>query len=180
MKALLIVDVQNDFCPGGALAVTGGDKIIPVLNQIQDVFPLVIASRDWHPEDSIHFEGWPVHCVRYSEGAAYHPDLNTDKIDIHLYKGTGNKDDGYSAFEATNLSLDELLKNKQVDELYIGGLATDYCVKNTTIDAARKGYTTYLIRDATEGVNLQEGDVKKAVEEMQKAGAQVITSDQIK
>jgi nicotinamidase/pyrazinamidase len=179
MKALVIVDVQNDFCPGGALAVSEGNKIIPVLNKLQHKFDLVIASRDWHPEDSIHFDNWPVHCVANTEGASYHPDLYTSGIDVHLYKGTGNKDDGYSAFEATNISLDDYLKEKGVTELYIGGLATDYCVKNTTLDAAKKNYSTYLIEDATKGVNINQGDVDKAIQEMKEAGAKIITSEQI-
>src|SRR5690606_19482878 len=109
-KALLIVDVQNDFCPGGALAVKDGDKVVPVINGIIDKFDLVLASKDWHPVDSVHFEKWPVHCVQNTYGADFHPDLQTDKIDRVLLKGTQNKDDGYSAFEATNVSLADFLR----------------------------------------------------------------------
>ena len=97
MKALLIVDVQNDFCPGGALGAPGNDEVVPVINKIQDKFDVVVASKDWHPENSIHFEKWPVHCVANTKGAEFHPDLKTGKIDTIFLKGTGNKDDGYSS-----------------------------------------------------------------------------------
>lgn len=179
MRALLIVDVQNDFCPGGALAVEEGDQVVPVVNQIQGRFDLVLASKDWHPPDSVHFNEWPVHCVRDTQGAAFHPDLAVDRLDKVLLKGTSDKDDGYSAFEATNADLEELLRSKGVEALYVSGLATDVCVKNTVLDARRRGITTYVIKDAMRGVNANSGDVEKAFREMEAAGARLITSEEL-
>lgn len=179
MRALLIVDVQNDFCPGGALAVDEGDQVAPVLNRIQENFDLVLASKDWHPPDSVHFEKWPAHCVRDTEGAAFHPDLKVDMVDKVLLKGTNDKDDGYSAFEATNADLEELLLRKGIDALYVGGLATDVCVKNTVFDAVRRGFPTYVIEDGVRGVEANPGDVDRAFEEMRAVGAEVISSEEI-
>lgn len=179
MKALLIVDVQNDFCPGGSLAVNDGDKVVPVINQIIDKFDLIIASKDWHPMDTVHFENWPVHCVQNSEGAELHPDLDTHKIDQIFLKGTGNRDEGYSAFEASNVSLDKYLKEREVDELYVAGLATDYCVKATAIEASGNGFNTYVITDAIRAVNVNSGDGSKALEDMEKAGCGMIASNEL-
>ncbi len=106
-KALLIVDVQNDFCPGGALGVKEGDQVVPVINSIIDRFDFVISSQDWHPEGSVHFEKWPPHCIAHTRGADFHPGLKTEKIGLKLRKGTADKDDGYSAFEATNVSFSD-------------------------------------------------------------------------
>ena len=180
MKALLVVDVQNDFCPGGALGTPEGDKVVPVINKVMDKFDLVLASRDWHPEDSIHFKNWPVHCVRNTKGAEYHPDLKTEKITQELFKGTGNKDDGYSAFEATNINLTAYLKDKNIDELYISGLTTEYCVKQTTLDALTNKFNTYLIIDGIEGVRAHPDDPQKAIDEMKKKGVKLIGADEIK
>ena len=132
--ALLIVDVQNDFCPGGALPTPQGDIIVPVINKLMEKFSLIIASRDWHPEDTIHFNHWPVHCVKESHGADFPADLKRENIIQIFEKGTGSKDDGYSAFEATNKNLGGYLKEKEVDELYIVGLTAEYCVKSTVLD----------------------------------------------
>lgn len=178
-KALLIVDVQNDFCPGGALAVKDGDKVVPVINGIMDRFDLVLASKDWHPDDSVHFEKWPRHCVKNTWGAEFHPDLQVDKIDNILLKGTQNKDDGYSAFEATNLSLVDFLREQEVSDLYLCGLATDYCVKETALDACKRGFRTYVIADAVAAVNLSPGDGEKALEEMRSQGCILVHSLEI-
>ena len=178
-KALLIVDVQNDFCPGGALAVKNGDKVIPVINSIINKFDLVLASKDWHPEDSVHFEKWPVHCVAETKGAEFHPLLKTGNIDTVLLKGTQNKDDGYSAFEATNISLAHYLHEKKIANLYICGLATDYCVKASAIDASNEGFHTYVITDAIAAVNLQPGDDKKALQKMYLNGCILVESKDI-
>ena len=178
-KTLLIVDVQNDFCPGGALAVKDGDKVVPVINGIIDKFDLVLASKDWHPVDSVHFEKWPVHCVQNTYGADFHPDLQTDKIDRVLLKGTQNKDDGYSAFEATNISLADFLRGEGVTDLYVCGLATDYCVKATALDACKLGFRTYVITDAVAAVNLNPGDDKKALEEISSQGCILVNSKEI-
>ena len=178
-KALLIVDVQNDFCPDGVLAVKDGNKVVPVINRIMDAFDVVISSQDWHPKDSIHFEKWVPHCIAHTHGADFHPGLNTDKIDLKLLKGTNNKDDGYSAFEATNASLSAYLNEKRIQNLYICGLATDYCVKATALDAINNGFHTYVITDAIAAVNVQAGDEKKALQEMYVGGCVLVGSDEI-
>ena len=177
MKALLIVDLQNDFCPNGALPAPDGDHIVPVINSLMDKFDYVLASKDWHPANTVHFEKWPVHCVRDTPGAEFQPDLDTSKIDIILLKGTDNKDDGYSAFEATNEDLAAYLRQKKVSELYVAGLVTEYCVKHTVLDALRNGFKTFLIEDAVQGICKDKNDVPMAIAEMQKAGASIINSD---
>lgn len=176
MRALLVVDVQRDFCPGGALGVKDGNKIIPNINRLMQEFDLVVASRDWHPEETVHFEKWPVHCVRDTEGAEFHPDLNLRQIDKEFVKGTENKDDGYSAFEATNENLADYLKAKEVEELYVCGLTTEYCVKFTSIDAVKNGFKTFLFTDSIAAVNMNPGDAEKALEEMQQEGVIFLTS----
>lgn len=179
MKALLIVDVQNDFCSGGALATQGGEEVAPVINSIVDKFDLVLASKDWHPAQTVHFDKWPVHCVQGTIGAEFHPDLNTEYIDQVLEKGTANVDDGYSAFEATNLNLTQFLESKKVDAVYVCGIATDYCVLSTALDSVKSGFKTFVIQDAIRAVNLQQGDAEKAIEQMRQAGCTVLNSDQI-
>lgn len=179
MKALLIVDLQNDFLPGGALPAPDGEKIIPVVNRLQDHFELILASRDWHPDDTIHFRKWPAHCVRESEGANFPAGLRQDKIALQFLKGTGNMDDGYSAFEATNIRLDRYLRENKIDELFIAGLTTEYCVKNTVLDALKAGYKTYVVKDAVAAVRAFPGEEKKAWEEMSEGGAIIIDHRQI-
>ena len=179
MKALLVVDVQNDFCPGGALPAPEGDKVVPVINKLMDKFPLVLASKDWHPEDTIHFKRWPVHCVRGTKGAELHPDLKKEKISFILLKGTGNKDDGYSAFEATNVDLKEYFNQHKIKEVYIAGLTLEYCVKLTAIDAIKSGFKAIVIQDAIKGINEKPGDVEQAVYEMKIAGVIFINSNDI-
>ena len=179
-KALLIVDVQNDFCPGGALGVKDGDKVVPVINKIIDDFDFVISSQDWHPQDSVHFEKWVPHCVADTPGADFHPDLKVERIDLKLKKGTANKDDGYSAFEATNASLSEFLRKNKITNLYVCGLTTDYCVKATVLDALSQGFHTYVITDAVKPVNAQPGDDTKALNQMYRAGAVLVESGDIK
>lgn len=179
MKALLIVDMQNDFCPGGALPTPDGDQIVRVINTLVDSFRLVLASKDWHPAETVHFEKWPKHCVRGTLGAEFHPDLRADTIGQVFLKGTGNRDDGYSAFEATNENLAEYLKNREVDDLYIAGLTAEFCVKQTVLDAMRNGFHVYVIKDAIGGIHQHEGDVDRAFAEMAESGAVIITSDQV-
>lgn len=178
-KALLIVDVQNDFCPGGALAVENGDKVVPVINRIMDKFDVVVSSQDWHPTDSVHFRNWPPHCIANTHGADFHPDLKTDKINLKLLKGTADKDDGYSAFEATNARLADFLHEQKINNLYICGLATDYCVKATALDALNHGFHTYVIADAVQAVNVNAGDDKRALQEMYLNGCVAVESDDI-
>ncbi|MCI0706974.1 MAG: nicotinamidase [Ignavibacteriae bacterium] len=180
MKALLVVDVQNDFCPGGALAVPEGDKVVPVINKLLEKFSIVVASKDWHPHETVHFQKWPVHCVHNSKGAEFHPDLNSVKIQQVFLKGTSNKDDGYSAFEATNLDLVKYLKNKDVTELYVVGLATDYCVRASALDAMQQGFKTFVVRDAVAAVNVNPGDDQKAFDDMTRGKVVLITSGDVK
>ena len=177
MRALLIVDVQNDFCPGGALPVPQGDKVVPVINRLMDQFDIVVASKDWHPSQTVHFQKWPVHCVHNRPGAEFHPELDSVKIGQVFLKGTGNKDDGYSAFEATNVNLEKFLKDRQVTELYVVGLATDYCVRASTLDALRLGFRTFVVKDAIAAVDVHPGDGARSMEEMKRAGAHLISSN---
>ncbi|MGV8137437.1 MAG: isochorismatase family protein [Mangrovibacterium sp.] len=179
MRAFLIVDLQNDFLPGGALPAAGGNEIIPVINLLQNHFKLIVASKDCHPADTIHFRKWPVHCIQGSYGADFPKDLNQDKIEQEFLKGTRNIDDGYSAFEATNFQLGEYLKKKGVGEIVIAGLTTEYCVKNTVLDALQSGFKTFVVKDAVAAVNAFPGEEEKAWEEMEKAGAVMISYRQI-
>lgn len=178
-KALLIVDVQNDFCPGGALGVKDGDKVVPVINRMMDLFDLVISSQDWHPAGSIHFEKWPPHCIAGTQGADLHPELEKKRIDLSLFKGTENKDDGYSAFEATNVALADYLRDDEILAVYVCGLTTDYCVKASALDAVKEGFHTYVITDAIAAVNAQPGDDSRALQEMFAAGCILIESEEI-
>jgi nicotinamidase/pyrazinamidase len=179
MKALLIVDVQNDFCTGGSLAVPEGEKVVPVINNLMDRFKVIVASKDWHPEKTKHFEKWPVHCVQNTYGAAFHPQLDDEKVQEVFLKGTGQEDDGYSAFEATNTDLGQYLRSNRVDDLYVCGLATDYCVLSSALDAQKKGFNVLVIEDAVRGVNVTKGDAQRAIEEMKHKGVVFIPSDQI-
>jgi nicotinamidase/pyrazinamidase len=184
-SALLVVDVQNDFCLGGSLAVKGGDQVVPVLNRIIDCFQkkpvTIIASRDWHPANSKHFKAngglWPPHCVQNTAGAEFHPDLRLPPGTIVVSKGMRVDEDAYSAFDATTAdgrSLARLLNDLKIQHVFIGGLTTDYCVKTSTLDAIRAGFQVTVFIDATRAVNLQPGDAEKAVEAMRTAGAELI------
>lgn len=176
MKALLIVDVQNDFCPGGALPAPEGDKVVPVVNKLMEIFTLIVASKDWHPENTVHFDKWPKHCIQGTIGAELHPDLRKDRIDQIVLKGTMNVDEGYSVFEGIDIDLEKFLRDRGVDALYVVGLVTEYCVKESAIDAQKRGFITYVVKDAVEGVKLREGDVDNAFGEMEKAGVKIISS----
>ena len=178
-KILLIVDLQNDFCPGGSLAIEEGNKIVPVINGLIDKMDVVIATQDWHPEGSTHFEKWPVHCVANTKGSELNPGLDADKIDQIVLKGTGHDDPGYSAFDATNISLEAYLKEQKVGSLYVVGLATDYCVRASALDARKLGIDTYVVTDAIAAVDLKEGDGKKALDEMLNAGCKLVSSNDI-
>ena len=179
MKALLVVDVQNDFCPGGALPAPEGDKVVPVINSLMDRFPLIIASKDWHPEITVHFDKWPRHCIQGTKGAELHPDLKQDRIDQIVLKGTMNMDEGYSVFEGIDIDLEGFLRDRGVEALYMVGLVTEYCIKESALDAQKRGFSTYVIKDAVEGVKQKEGDVERAFEEMEKAGVMIITSAEV-
>lgn len=179
MKALLIVDLQNDFLPKGSLGVAEGDKIIPIVNELISKFPIVIASKDWHPENTVHFDIWPVHCVENTKGAAFPDSLHAEKIQEIFYKGTDNKDDGYSAFEATNKSLVDFIDEKKIKELYITGIATDFCVQASVLDSLKHGVKTYVVTDATKAVNKEAGDYEKALKKMEEKGAKLISSSDL-
>lgn len=189
MKALLIVDVQNDFCPGGALAVSDGDQVVEPLNKMISYAAkdgwLIVASRDWHPAVTNHFKDyggkWPVHCIQYTHGSQFHPDLKVKGSSI-VSKATKPDEDGYSAFDgklSNGQSLVSLLKMVGVTEVYIGGLATDYCVKASALDSVKLGFVTKLLFDACRAVNLQPDDEQKAIAEMQAAGVVVITTNEV-
>jgi nicotinamidase/pyrazinamidase len=178
MNALLIIDLQNDFLPGGALPAPDGHRIIPVINRIMKGFDLVLASRDWHPPDSVHFNRWPPHCVRDTAGAEFPGEFDQEKVHKIFLKGTGQKDDGYSAFEATNADLKSYLQERNVKRLFLAGLTTEYCVRSTAMDAIQLDYHTSIIRDAVAPVEAQPGDGEKAVREMEAAGA-IITDSQL-
>jgi len=176
MKALLVVDVQNDFCPGGALPAPEGDKVVPVINRLMHKFPLIVASKDWHPETTVHFDKWPKHCVLGTGGAELHPDLQQARIDQIVLKGAMNMDEGYSVFEGIDIDLEKFLRSRGVEALYVVGLVTEYCVKETAIDAQKRGFSTYVIKDAVKSVELKQGDGERAFEDMEMAGVRVISS----
>jgi len=190
-SALLIVDVQKDFCPGGSLAVAGGDEIIPVINNYIRLFQekglLILASRDWHPETSVHFKTrggiWPVHCVQGSEGAQFHPEMRLPESAVILSKGMNpEKNDEYSDFQAVTeqgVPFPEFLKEQGISRFYISGIATDYCVKATVIDALNNGFAVTLLEDAIIGVELNPGDSARAIDEMIAAGATLEDIDQL-
>lgn len=183
--ALILVDIQNDFCPGGALAVNEGDQIVPIANQLIRAFPLVISTQDWHPANHISFKErggpWPPHCVQGTRGAELHPDVRTDTIAHYFRKASSPEKDDYSEFEgkdARGRSLDELLKSHGVGKLYVVGLATDYCVLETVLDGIKYGYEVYAVTDAMRAVNVNPDDGQKALQKMAQAGAQLVTSDE--
>ncbi len=177
-SALLVVDVQNDFCPGGTLAVDGGDTIIPVINAWMPRFATVVASRDWHPANSVHFSSWPPHCIAGTYGAQFRAGLDTERFLLVLDKGTGNADDGYSAFEATSEDFESWLRGRGIEMLYVCGLATDYCVLRTVLDACRLGFGVTVIGDAIAAVEVNPGDGQRAQEAMVAAGARFVLSGQ--
>ena len=184
--ALILVDIQNDFCPGGALAVNGGDQIVPAVNRLIREFPLVISTQDWHPENHISFKEqggpWPPHCVQGTRGAELHSDLKTDTIAHYLRKASSPDKDDYSEFAGKDdrgRSLDEVLKSHGVKKLYAVGLATDYCVLETVIDGLRLGYEVYAVTDAMRAVNVNPADGEAALQKMARSGAHLVTSDEV-
>ena len=198
MQALLLVDIQNDFLPGGALAVPDGDQVVPVANRLMSRCELVIATQDWHPADHQSFASqhpgkgvgeviqlggldqilWPDHCVQGTPGARFASELNTDGIDRVVQKGTDRAIDSYSGFfdnargKATGLA--DYLRGQGVDEIHVVGLATDYCVKFTALDAVDLGFRTVLLVDAIRGVELNDGDCARVVQEMKAAGVLIV------
>ena len=185
--ALLVVDVQLDFCSGGALAVPNGERVVPVLNRaIENALRhglLVYASRDWHPPVTIHFKAyggpWPPHCVQGTEGAQFHPDLELPPSTILMTKGDDPNMHGYSAFEghtADGIWLADHLHVQGIEDLYMGGLATDYCIRESVFDARRAGVHVTVLQDAVAGIDVKPGDSERAFADMRDAGAELTTS----
>lgn len=194
MKALVMVDIQNDFLPGGALAVPDGDEIIAVTNRVQEDFDLIVATQDWHPADHGSFASqhpgkkpgdqvellglpqilWPPHCIQRSHGAEFAADLDISRLARVFQKGTDPNVDSYSGFydngRRRSTGLAEYLRQMVITETYILGLATDYCVKFTALDSAREGFATHLLIEGCRGVELEPGDVDRALDEMCEAG----------
>ncbi|HEX7153493.1 MAG TPA: bifunctional nicotinamidase/pyrazinamidase [Thermoanaerobaculia bacterium] len=202
-KALLLVDIQNDFIPGGSLAVADGDAVVPVANRLQPHFDLVVATQDWHPADHGSFASnhpgckpgdmtelgglsqvlWPDHCVQGSHGAEFHRDLDMSRVAKVFRKGTDRTIDSYSGFydnghrKATGLG--DYLREQQVTDVYIAGLATDYCVRWTALDAIQLGFRTHVVEDGCRGVELAPGDVAAAIDEVRRAGAGIVRSGEV-
>ncbi len=201
MNALIIVDMQNDFVEGGALAVQGGAALVPLINRLQPRFDLVVATQDWHPEthgsladnhedkkpgDVVDLAGiphhlWPTHCVQDTPGADFVPGLDRSRWAAVFQKGTDPEVDSYSGFfdngKRHTTGLGDFLQQRNVTQVYVVGLATDYCVKFTALDAIALGFETTLIEDACRGVELQPGDVQKAIDEMRQAGVKIAQSE---
>ena len=179
--ALLIIDFQNDFTPGGALAVEGGDEIGEPIRRLAPRFDVVAATRDWHPPDHSSFETeggpWPVHCVAGTHGADLHPAMAAVEVDLIVDVGRERDDEGYSGFEKSDLA--RRLRERGVDRVAVCGLATDYCVRASAVDACRQGFDVTVIEDAIRPVEVEPGDGERALEEMKEAGAKVAGSEQL-
>jgi nicotinamidase/pyrazinamidase len=199
MNALLIVDVQNDFCPGGALEVPKGDEVVPVINKLNKKFDNVIQTQDWHPKGHWSFASsyqgkepfgttkldygeqvlWPDHCVQQTQGADFHPDLDTQPTQLIIRKGFRKSIDSYSAFyendHETATGLTGYLDDRNIDTIYVTGLATDFCVKWSVLDGIKEGFTVYVVEDAIRGIDVN-GSLKQALNEMKEAGAKFVRS----
>ena len=202
-SALILVDLQNDFVPGGALAVPDGDAVIPIANEVQQAFELIVATQDWHPRDHDSFAAnhpgrkigdvidlnglpqilWPVHCVQNTRGAEFVPGLRTDRVTKIFRKGTDAGIDSYSTFfdngHRKNTGLDRYLKSRGVTDVYLAGLATDYCVKFSALDARQLGFNVHVIEDGCRGINLKPADVDQAFDQMRRAGVEVTRSTRV-
>ena len=200
MRALLIVDMQNDFCPGGALPVPEGDAIVPLINQLADEFDHVLQTQDWHPVHHQSFASqhdgadpydtvemdygtqvlWPDHCVQGTNGAAFHPDLDTTKSELIIRKGFRPEIDSYSAFfendDTTPTGLAGYLRERDIDTLFVCGLAADFCVKWSALDSRKQGFDVFVVEDATRGID-QDGSLAQAWQEMNDAGVQIISTE---
>ena len=184
-RALLVVDVQRDFCPGGALAVKDGDRVVPPLNAAIEAFQRaglpIFFTRDWHPPDHMSFKSeggvWPPHCVRGTPGADFHPNLHVPAGAVTISKGDDPHAEAYSGFQGTDLA--DRLRKLGVTEVFIGGLTTDYCVRESTLDALHAGFTVNVLEDSTKAVDVHGGDGARALAEIQKAGARLTTSAKV-
>jgi len=200
-RALIVIDMQNDFCPGGALAVSRGDEIIPVINKLSGRFKKIVATQDWHPPDHVSFavnhpgkkeydvivyEGieqvlWPKHCIPETRGAEFHPELDKKFFNLILRKGNNPKIDSYSAFREndrkTLTGLEGYLRNLNVSKIYFCGLALDYCVFYSAMDSKELGFETYVIIDGTKGIDSPEGNIEKSLNTMREKGIKIIESN---
>jgi len=202
-EALILIDIQNDFIPGGSLAVRDGDAVVPIANRLMPLFNLIVATQDWHPADHESFASnhdgkkpgdvidlhgleqvlWPDHCVQGSKGAEFHPDLDGRRLSHVFRKGTDPEIDSYSGFfdnghrKATGLG--DYLKAEGVTDIWMLGIATDYCVRYSALDALRLGFRTHLVVDGCRGVDLNAGDVDRAIEEMIEAGVRMVMSEDV-
>jgi len=203
MNALIIVDLENDFLPGGALPVPHGDEVVPIANELQQRFELVLATKDWHPPDHGSFAAnhpgkkpgdrvmldgieqilWPIHCVQNTHGAEFASLFDTSRIAHVFHKGTERNIDSYSTFfdnaHRRHTGLARYLEKRSINEIYLMGLAVDYCVKYSALDARHLGLTTYVILDGCRGIELESGDIDRAVEEMKRAGATILKRDDL-
>jgi nicotinamidase/pyrazinamidase len=179
--ALLIIDFQNDFTGGGALEVPTGDEIAEPVKRLANHFDVVVATRDWHPPDHASFETeggpWPVHCVQGTPGAQFHPAMDEVHLDAVVDVGRGRTDEGYSGFERSDLA--RILHDRDVDGVYVCGLATDYCVRASAIDACAEGFAVTVVEDAVRGVEVNDGDSERAFTDMREAGARIASSDEV-
>jgi nicotinamidase/pyrazinamidase len=179
--ALLIIDFQNDFTSGGALEVPDGDAIAEPVKELARRFEIILATRDWHPPDHASFETeggpWPVHCVRGTHGADFHPAMAEVDVDAVFDVGQAREDEGYSGFENSDLAQE--LRDRGVDRVFVCGLATDYCVRASTIDACKEGFDVTVVEDAIRAVDVNEGDGERAVQEMRDAGAKIARSEEL-
>jgi nicotinamidase/pyrazinamidase len=204
VRALILVDLQNDFCPGGALEVAEGDAVIPIANVLMDKFDVVVATQDWHPANHSSFAAnhpwrkpyqvidwkgmkqtlWPIHCVQNSMGALIHKGLDSQKINKVIHKGTDVDIDSYSGFfdngHLKSTEMHDYLQSQKVTKVYVMGLATDYCVKHTALDALELGYEVALIEDGCRGVDLNAGDVQNALNEMHEKGVKMTNSKRLR
>lgn len=202
MEALLIIDVQNDFCPGGALEVPNGDQVVPVINKLSEQFNVVVQTQDWHPDGHSSFASsheekepfetiempygeqvlWPDHCVQGSKGADFHPDLMTERSQLIVRKGFRKEIDSYSAFyendNDTTTGLAGYLRERNIDTLYAAGLATDFCVKWSVVDGLKENFDVKVVEDAVKGIDI-EGSVDQAWNEMLEAGAEKVSSEDL-
>ena len=200
MKALIIVDLQNDFLPGGALAVPQGDEVIPIANELQRKFDLVLATQDWHPPDHGSFAAnhpgkkpgdritldgieqilWPVHCVQNTKGAAFAPSFDTSRIAHVFHKGTERNIDSYSTFfdnaHRRHTGLAHYLEKREIKDIYLMGLALDYCVKYSALDARQFDFNTHVVLDGCRGIELEPGDIGRALDEMKRVNAVLLKS----
>lgn len=202
-RALIMVDVQNDFIPGGALPTRNGDEVVPVMNRVTPLFDLVVATQDWHPANHLSFASnhpghkpgdvvdlnglsqilWPDHCVQHSKGAEFHRDLDVSRVAKIVQKGSDPEIDSYSTFfdngRRKSTGLERYLRDQRVTDVYLGGLATDYCVLWSVRDAVELGFRTFVITDACRGVELKQGDIERAFEEMRSLGATLLPSSEV-